>query len=198
MIIDQFLSSGEAKWGVNTGLVTLLPHGYDGNGPEHSSCRTERFLLLCDQDDTVPEDLMYDVMSSNQSVNMHVAHPSTAANYFHLLRTHMRMPFRKPLVVVAPKKLLRFKGATSKLEDFAEGTRFRRCLADDNKSAVANDKIRKVVFCSGQVYFDLDEERTKKGHNDTAIIRVESLCPFPFRSIINKMKQYPNASVTWA
>ena len=88
---------------------------------------------------------------------MHVAHPSTAANYFHLLRTHMRMPFRKPLVVVAPKKLLRFKGATSKLEDFTEGTRFRRCLADDNKNALKNEEIKKVVFCSGQVYYDLDE-----------------------------------------
>ena len=108
------------------------------------------------------------------------------------------MPFRKPLVVVAPKKLLRYKGATSKLEDFSEGTRFKRVLKDSNESAVSDDKMRKVVFCSGQVYFDLEEERAKKGLNDTAICRVESLCPFPFRAMINRMDQYPNASVTWA
>jgi 2-oxoglutarate dehydrogenase E1 component len=129
---------------------------------------------------------------------MQVAHPSTAANYYHLLRTHMQMPFRKPLVVVAPKKLLRYKGATSKLDDFVEGTRFIRCLPDQNVNALPDDQIKKIIFCSGQVYFDLEEARAKNGNNDTAICRVESLCPFPFRSIITKMERYKNASVTWS
>jgi 2-oxoglutarate dehydrogenase complex dehydrogenase (E1) component-like enzyme len=129
---------------------------------------------------------------------MKVVHPSTAANYFHLLRTHMRMPFRKPMVVVAPKKLLRFKGATSSLDDFGEGTTFMPIIKDQNKSLVANNQVRKIILCSGQVYFDLEQERANKGNNDVAIVRVESLCPFPFHHITDEFKQYPNASVTWA
>lgn len=125
VIIDQFISSGEAKWNVKNGLVMLLPHGYDGQGPEHSSCRTERYLLLCDQDDTVPGDgESYDNKDILKGINMEVAMPSNAANYFHLLRTHMRLPFRKPLIVVAPKKLLRYKGATSELKHFDENSRW--------------------------------------------------------------------------
>lgn len=125
VIIDQFIVSGEAKWNVKSGLVMLLPHGYDGNGPEHSSCRMERFLQLCNQDDEVPGDgKTYKNKDIMKVTNMQVVNCSTAANYFHLLRTHMRMPFRKPMVVVAPKKLLRFKGATSSIDEFGEGTRF--------------------------------------------------------------------------
>lgn len=125
VIIDQFLSSGEAKWNVKNGLVVLLPHGYDGQGPEHSSGRTERFLLLCDQDEHVPGDgKNYDNKDILKGINMQVVQPSCAANYFHLLRTQMRLPFRKPLIVVAPKKLLRLKGATSDLAEMAEGTRW--------------------------------------------------------------------------
>jgi len=168
-------------------LVVLLPHGYDGNGPEHSSARTERYLLLCDQDDKVPENLKYEYRDKLSEVNMQVAHPSTAANYFHLLRTHMRMPFRKPLIVIAPKKLLRYKGATSSIEDFDETTRFQSLLEDSNPKLVAPEKVRKIIFCSGQVYFDLEAEREAKGMHDVAIMRVESLCPFPFKSIIKNM-----------
>ena len=168
-------------------MVVLLPHGYDGNGPEHSSARTERYLLLCDQDDKVPENLKYEYRDKLSEVNMQVAHPSTAANYFHLLRMHMRMPFRKPLIVIAPKKLLRYKVATSSIEDFDETTRFQSLIEDSNPKLVAPEKVRKIIFCSGQVYFDLEAEREAKGMHDVAIMRVESLCPFPFKSIIENM-----------
>lgn len=128
----------------------LLPHGYDGNGPEHSSCRTERYLLLCDQDEFIPDEtLNYDNKDILRDINMQVVCPSSAANYFHLLRTQMRLPFRKPLVVVAPKKLLKFKGAASDIEEFDEGTRWMPLLGDKHDQLVAPDKVRKVIFCSG-------------------------------------------------
>lgn len=133
-----------------------------------------------------------------KQTNMQVVNCSTAANYFHLLRTHMRLPFRKPIVVVAPKKLLRLKGACSAIEDFAEGTRFQTLIGDKNATAVKPEKIRKVILCTGQVYYDLEATRKKKGVNDIAILRVESLCPFPFKEIIAQLKQYKNASITWA
>ena len=127
----------------------LLPHGYDGNGPEHSSCRFERFLLLCDQDEFVPKDLSYDNTDMLEKTNMQVVNPSTSANYFHLLRRHMRLPFRKPLVIVSPKKLLRFKGATSTIEEFAEGTKWLPIIKDQNPSLVAKDKVKKVILTTG-------------------------------------------------
>ena len=150
VIIDQFISSGEAKWNVKNGLVMLLPHGYDGQGPEHSSSRVERYLLLCDQDEFVPGDgVNYDNKDILKEINMEVAMPSNAANYFQLLRTHMRLPFRKPLVVVAPKKLLRFKGATSNIKFFDENHRWQALLKDNYDKLVAGDKVRKVILCSG-------------------------------------------------
>ena len=188
IIIDQFLCSGEAKWNVENGLVVLLPHGYDGNGPEHSSCRTERFLLLCDQDDSIPANAEYNDAEVAKEANMHVAHPSTAANYFHLLRRHQHRTFRKPLIVVAPKKLLRYRGATSSIEEFAENKQFTPVFDDQSSKLVKKDKVRKVLLCAGQVYFDLEEKREKEGHNDVAILRVESLCPFPFREAIAALK----------
>lgn len=140
MIIDQFISSGEAKWNVKNGLVMLLPHGYDGQGPEHSSCRTERYLLLCDQDEFVPGDgENYDNKDILKETNMQVVNPSTAANYFHLLRTQMRLPFRKPLIVVAPKKLLRLKGACSNIEEFTEGTRWLPLIGDQSRNLKSPD-----------------------------------------------------------
>jgi len=110
----------------------------------------------------------------------------------------MRMPFRKPLVVISPKKLLRFKGACSNIEDFGEGTRFEMLIGDQNKNLVAPEKVRKVIFCTGQVYYDLEAKRAKDGLNDVAIMRVESLCPFPFKEILAQMKDYKNAKWTWA
>ena len=141
--------SGEAKWNVKNGLVLLLPHGYDGNGPEHSSCRTERYLLLADQDEFVPNDGIYDHLQILKETNIQVVQPSTAANYFHLLRTQMRLPFRKPLIVVAPKKLLRYKGACSEIEEFSGENEWSRLIKDQNSALVAPDKVRKVIICSG-------------------------------------------------
>ena len=176
----------------------LLPHGYDGAGPEHSSSRVERFLQLCDQDEELPENPeTYDRQGLLEGVNMEVCFPSTAANYFHLLRTHMRMPFRKPLIVVSPKKLLRLKGACSTAEDFVDGQRFKPVIEDKNPDLLSGDQVTKVLLCSGQVYYDLEEERKKRGRNDVAILRVESLCPFPFKRLIPHFKTYKNASVTW-
>jgi len=163
VIIDQFICSGEAKWNVKSGLVMLLPHGYDGQGPEHSSCRVERYLQLCSQDETIPGDgKTYDNKDILKQINMQVVNCSNAANYFHLLRTHMRMPFRKPLIVVAPKKLLRFKGATNDIEDFAEGTRFKNLIGDTCQTLVAPEKVRKVIICTGQVYYDLEARREQE------------------------------------
>mmetsp|Transcript_28150 Transcript_28150/g.42588 ORF Transcript_28150/g.42588 Transcript_28150/m.42588 type:complete len:240 (+) Transcript_28150:2426-3145(+) len=175
----------------------LLPHGYDGQGPEHSSCRPERYLQLCDQDDVVPNGGDYKNLDELKNTNMQVLNCSTAANYFHALRFHQRMSFRKPLIVVAPKKLLKFKGASSNIEEFAEGTKFN-VIYKDNHDLVAKDKVRKVVLCSGQVSYDLEAKREKEGINDVAIIRVEQLCPFPFKEIIAQLGEYKNATITWA
>lgn len=154
---------------------------------------------MADQDEFVPGDgENYSNQDIQELTNMQVAFPSTAANYFHLLRTQMRMPFRKPMIVVSPKKLLRFKGATSNIEDFDEGTKFLPLITDSHPNLVAPEKVRKVVLCSGQVYYDLEAARVKEGKNDIAIMRVESLCPFPFKEIIKELKTYKNASITWA
>jgi 2-oxoglutarate dehydrogenase E1 component len=199
VIIDQFICSGEAKWNVKSGLVMLLPHGYDGQGPEHSSCRIERYLQLCNQDEIVPYDGQpYDNSSVRQITNMQVVNCSTAANYFHLLRTQMRMPFRKPLIVVAPKKLLKLRNAASEIEEFTENTQFQVLIKDKNPELVAPEKVRKVIFCSGQVYYDLAGEIKKNKANDVAVLRVESVCPFPFQEIGEQLKAFKNAKVTWA
>lgn len=130
---------------------------------------------------------------------MQVVNCTTAANYFHLLRTQMRMPFRKPLIVAAPKKLLKFKGAGSDLEEFTEGTRFLPLISDKNPNAVKKSDIKKVILCSGQVYYDLEARREKTGRNDIAILRLESLCPFPFKEIIKELKEYSTgAEIVWA
>jgi len=155
-------------------------------------------LQLCDQDDIVPGDgATYDNKDILKGTNMQVVVPSNAANYFHLLRTHMRLPFRKPLIVVAPKKLLKFKGAASSLDEFGDNTRFLPLIGD--KGNLNASQVKKVILCSGQVYYDLEAERAKLGKKDTAILRVESLCPFPFKEIIKELKQYNGATeVVWA
>jgi len=196
-MIDTMVTSGETKWNVQHGLVMLLPHGYDGNGPEHSSSRVERFLQLSDASDVPPteDEPERDIMSGT---NMTVANCSTAAQYFHLLRAQMRRPFRKPLVVVSPKKLLKFRSAMSEFEDFKAGLRFKRALDDVNPNLVADDKVRKVVYCTGQVYYDIEAARAKRGINDIAIVRVEQLAPFPFRSLRPMAQKYKNATQCWA
>jgi 2-oxoglutarate dehydrogenase E1 component len=178
VIIDQFICSGESKWLRMNGLVMLLPHGYEGQGPEHSSARLERYLQLSAED------------------NWQVVNPTTPANYFHALRRQMRRSFRKPLIVMTPKSLLRHKECVSTLADFGPGSSFRRILAETDQLAEAS-KIRRVVLCSGKVYFDLVAERRKRKIDDIAIMRIEQLYPFPFSRLGVRLSQYPNAEVVW-
>ncbi len=187
VVFDQFLSSGERKWLRMSGLVCLLPHGYEGQGPEHSSARLERYLQMCAED------------------NMQVANCSTPASYFHILRRQLKRNFRKPLILMTPKSLLRHKRAVSTLDEFGiENGHFRRLLSDDAErlpdqaiQLVPKEKIRRVVLCSGKVYYDLYEEREKRGINDVYLLRVEQLYPFPTKAIINRLLAYPNADVVW-
>lgn len=179
VVIDQFISSGEAKWLRMSGLVLLLPHGYEGQGPEHSSARWERYLQLCAED------------------NWQVCNFTTPANYFHALRRQVRRNYRKPLVVMTPKSLLRHKLAVSPLADFGPGTRFRRVLPE-TQTLVSDEAVRRVVLCSGKVYYDLFEERAKRNIDDVAIIRVEQLYPWPKETVLKELARYPNAEVVWA
>jgi 2-oxoglutarate dehydrogenase E1 component len=178
VIIDQFICSGESKWLRMDGLVMLLPHGYEGQGPEHSSARLERYLQLSAED------------------NWQVVVPTTPANYFHALRRQVRRSFRKPLVVMTPKSLLRHKECVSTLADFGTGTSFKRILAETDP--LTDDiKVRRVILCSGKVYFDLVAERRKRKIDDIAILRIEQLYPFPFSRLGVRLSQYPNAEVVW-
>jgi 2-oxoglutarate dehydrogenase E1 component len=179
VIIDQFISSGESKWLRLSGLVMLLPHGYEGQGPEHSSARWERFLQLSAED------------------NWQVCNVTTPANYFHVLRRQVRRNFRKPLVLMTPKSLLRHKLCVSKLADMAPGSRFRRVLPE-TETLVEDGKVKRVVLCSGKVYYDLFEERAKRGINDVAIIRIEQLYPWPKDTLLKQIGRYRNAdTVVW-
>ncbi|NBU14241.1 MAG: 2-oxoglutarate dehydrogenase E1 component [Alphaproteobacteria bacterium] len=186
VLFDQFISSGERKWLRMSGLVCLLPHGYEGQGPEHSSARLERFLQMCAED------------------NMQVANCTTPANYFHILRRQLKREFRKPLILMTPKSLLRHKRAISRLDEMAEGTSFHRVLWDDaqilknEKIKLAKDnKVRRVVLCSGKVYYDLYEEREKRGIDDVYLLRVEQLYPFPLKALVNELGRFKNADIVW-
>ena len=186
VLFDQFISSGERKWLRMSGLVCLLPHGYEGQGPEHSSARLERFLQMCAED------------------NMQVANVTTPANYYHILRRQMRRDFRKPLILMTPKSLLRHKRAVSTLAEFSGESTFHRLLWDDAQylkdqpiQLVKDSKIRRVVLCSGKVYFDLYEEREKRGINDVYLLRVEQLYPFPAKALINELSRFKNAEMVW-
>ena len=176
-IMDEFVSSGEQKWGQRSSLVLLLPHGYEGQGPDHSSARVERFLSLCAQD------------------NMAVAMPSTPASYFHLLRWQVLSGRRKPLVVFTPKSMLRLKRATSAVADFARGT-FRPVIGDQSGSDPA--AVRRVLLCSGKIYYDLAEKKAEDGPADTAIVRVERLYPVPADELAAEVARYPAAAdIAW-
>jgi 2-oxoglutarate dehydrogenase E1 component len=179
VIIDQFISSAESKWLRMCGLVMLLPHGFEGQGPEHSSARLERFLQACAED------------------NMQVANCSTPANYFHILRRQMRRNFRKPLILMTPKSLLRHKLCVSSLADMGPNTSFHRVLPDTEKTLLADHKIRRVVLCSGKVYYDLYEARAAQTIRDVALVRVEQFYPFPHNSLKANLSRYPNADVIW-
>ena len=186
VMIDQFISSGERKWLRMSGLVLLLPHGYEGQGPEHSSARLERFLQMCAQD------------------NMQVANCTTPANYFHILRRQMRRNFRKPLILMTPKSLLRHKKCVSTLEEVGPGSSFHRVLWDDAEyrpgstiKLAPDNKIKRVVMCSGKVYYDLLEEREKRGVDNVYLLRVEQFYPYPTHSLATELKRFKNADMVW-
>ncbi|XP_022069108.2 2-oxoadipate dehydrogenase complex component E1 [Acanthochromis polyacanthus] len=182
IIFDTFITGGEAKWLLQCGMVILLPHGYDGAGPEHSSCRMERFLQMSDSKEEGVD---------GDSVNMGIVNPTTPAQYFHLLRRQMIRNFRKPLIVVGPKTLLRFSGATSSLTELAAGTSFRPVLGD---TSVSGESVQRVVLCSGKHYYALLKQReTSAANQNTALVRVEELCPFPLDALQQELKKYPNA-----
>ena len=187
VFFDQFISSAERKWLRMSGLVMLLPHGYEGQGPEHSSARLERFLQMSAED------------------NMQVCNLTTPANYFHALRRQIHRDFRKPLVIMTPKSLLRHKLATSELDDLGSKSSFHRILWDDAETPgregdvklVDDQKIRRVVLCSGKVYYDLFEEREKRGTDDVYILRVEQFYPVPRKSMIKELSRFPQAEMVW-
>ncbi len=185
IMFDQFISSGESKWLRMSGLVTLLPHGFEGQGPEHSSARLERFLQMCGQDNWI------------------VANCTTPANYFHILRRQLHRTFRKPLILVTPKSLLRHKLAVSTAADFTTGSSFHRVLWDDaqhgnsDTKLVKDDKIKRVVLCSGKVYYDLLEERDARGIDDVYLMRIEQYYPFPAHSLINELERFKGAEIVW-
>ncbi len=180
VIIDQFIASGESKWVRMSGLVLLLPHGSEGQGPEHSSARPERFLQMCAED------------------NWQVANCTTPANYFHILRRQMMRDFRKPLVLMTPKSLLRHKLAVSSSQMFTGTSTFHRFLWDDDMNTLAKpDRIKRIVLCSGKVYYDLLQERRERKIDDILILRVEQLYPFPTQEISAELAKYKNAEVIW-
>jgi 2-oxoglutarate dehydrogenase E1 component len=182
VVIDQFITSGEAKWGRMCGLTMFLPHGFEGQGPEHSSARLERFLQLCAEH------------------NIQVVVPSTAAQLFHMIRRQIIRPLRKPLIVMMPKSLLRKKESASSLEDLANG-KFQCIIGhvDQPGEKIAAKKVKRVIFCSGKVYYDIVAERTKRGIDDIAVVRIEQLYPFPHEEFQAQIDLYPNAkSVVWA
>ncbi|WP_375698225.1 2-oxoglutarate dehydrogenase E1 component [Pseudophaeobacter sp. TrK17] len=185
IMFDQFISSGESKWLRMSGLVCLMPHGFEGQGPEHSSARLERFLQMCGQDNWI------------------VANCTTPANYFHILRRQLHRSFRKPLMLMTPKSLLRHKLAISNTEDFTTGSSFHRVLWDDAQQGnsdtqlAADDKIKRVVMCSGKVYYDLLEERDARGIDDVYLMRIEQFYPFPAISLVKELERFKGAEMVW-
>ena len=186
VVIDQFISSGERKWLRMSGLVLLLPHGYEGQGPEHSSARLERYLQLCAED------------------NWQIANCTTPANYFHILRRQLHRQFRKPLVLMTPKSLLRHKRVVSTLSQFGPGTSFHRVLWDDAQFLAGqaiklkpDAEVKRVVLCAGKVYYDLYEEREKRGLDDIYLLRIEQLYPFPARALIQELTRFAEAEMVW-
>jgi len=200
IILDQYISSGEQKWLRQSGMTLLLPHGYEGQGPEHSSARLERLLQMSDQDWDVVPDMDISVRRQIQKTNWQIVNCTTPANYFHVLRRQMHREFRKPLVVLTPKSLLRHPLAKSPItafDDVGDDTRFIRLFYEVDKDMVPNDQVQRVIFCSGKVYYDLYAERANRKIKDIALIRIEQLAPFPFDHVERELKRYPNAQVVW-
>ncbi|KAL1139167.1 hypothetical protein AAG570_009227 [Ranatra chinensis] len=199
-IIDQFISSGQAKWVRQSGLVMLLPHGLEGMGPEHSSARIERFLQMSSDDpDYFPPESEEFAIRQLHDINWIVANCSTPSNFFHILRRQIALPFRKPLVLMTPKSLLRHPEAKSSFDMMTENTQFLRVIPEDGPAAENVHKVRKVVFCSGKVYYDLKKARNERQlDRDIAITRVEQISPFPYDLVKAECAKYPNATFVWS
>jgi 2-oxoglutarate dehydrogenase E1 component len=176
VVIDQFIASGEVKWGRVNGITLMLPHGYEGQGPEHSSARLERFMQL------------------SADTNMQVVQPTTASQIFHILRRQMVRNLRKPLIILTPKSLLRARDAASPLSEFTRGS-FQTVIPENREEVIRKaEKVKRVVTCSGKVYYDLVKKREEKGVDDVAILRVEQLYPFPHKAFAAELKKYPNVT----
>ncbi|KAM9801233.1 2-oxoglutarate dehydrogenase complex component E1 [Neosynchiropus ocellatus] len=198
-IIDQFISAGQAKWVRQNGIVLLLPHGMEGMGPEHSSARPERFLQMCNDDpDVFPKPDPDFATRQLHDCNWIVVNCSTPANYFHVLRRQILQPFRKPLVVFTPKSLLRHPEAKSSFDDMLPGTHFQRVIPEQGPAAAAPERVRRVIFCSGKIYYELTRERATRGLDDSvAVVRVEQLSPFPFDLVRLETDRYRGADLVW-
>ncbi|XP_076639306.1 oxoglutarate dehydrogenase Nc73EF isoform X3 [Colletes latitarsis] len=199
-IIDQFISSGQAKWVRQSGLVMLQPHGLEGMGPEHSSARLERFLQMSSDDpDYFPPESEEFAVRQLHDINWIVANCSTPANYFHILRRQIALPFRKPLILMTPKSLLRHPEAKSSFDLMKEDTEFLRVIPEEGKAAQNPNNVKRVVFCSGKVFYDLKKARTEKQLDDkVAIARVEQITPFPYDLVKKEAAKYPNADLVWS
>ncbi|CAF4565166.1 unnamed protein product [Rotaria socialis] len=206
-IIDQFVCSGQAKWVRQSGIVLLLPHGYEGQGPEHSSARLERFLQLCDEDeDRVTEikerkhiqhtDL---AMYQLDDTNWIVANITTPANFFHILRRQLALPFRKPLIVMSPKSIFRLPACRSTFDEMLPGTSFKRIYPEEGVASENPADVKKIIFCSGKTYYDLvDARKNNQLESQVAIVRIEQICPFPFDLIREELEKYKNAKLCFA
>ncbi|XP_049794378.1 2-oxoglutarate dehydrogenase complex component E1-like isoform X2 [Schistocerca nitens] len=199
-IIDQFISSGQAKWVRQSGLVMLLPHGLEGMGPEHSSARLERFLQMSSDDpDYFPPESEEFAVRQLHDINWIVANCSTPANYFHILRRQIALPFRKPLILMTPKSLLRHPEARSSFDEMTEETQFLRVIPEDGAPSQNPGGVKKLIFCTGKVFYDLRKAREeKKLSSDVAITRIEQISPFPYDLVKKECAKYPNALLCWA
>jgi len=178
IIIDQFVTTGERKWLRMSGLTILLPHGHEGQGPEHTSSRIERFLMMCAED------------------NIQVANCTSPANYFHILRRQLLRDFRKPLILMTPKSTLRHKKNTSSIDEFTNGSTFHRVLSD-SLLEVQQKNIKRLIFCSGKIYFELQDHIEKLKKDDTHIVRIEQLYPFPYETLVESIKNFTNCEMIW-
>jgi 2-oxoglutarate dehydrogenase E1 component len=202
IVIDTFISCAEQKWQRQNGLVMLLPHGYEGQGPEHSSARLERFLQMSDSNPNVIPNMERHARKQIQESNWQIVNCTTPANYFHALRRQIHRGFRKPLVVMSPKSLLRHRLAVSNLDEFDDkdvDTRFKRVIGEIEPQLINSpERVERLIFCSGKVYYDLLEERRAKKYTNSALVRVEQISPFPFDRVVEQAKLYPNAKIIWA
>jgi len=194
IIFDQFISASESKWHRQAGLVVLMPHAYEGAGPEHSSCRMERFLQMCDDDSSVIPDINEQTQIQIQTCNWQFLNCSTPANYFHALRRQIMRNFRKPLLIATPKSLLKHRLCVSPKIDFLDGSRFHRVIPAEEPVCGA-DNVKRHIFCTGKVYYDLCAELEQRGVKDIAVSRLEQIAPFPFDAVLGELKRFSNAEL---